>query len=495
MSAHLLIFIEEKISDDHLSFMDMYIPDIIREKASASGIVDNIYYSIPESYSGKLKSYKNVLIRKSIDDIVFWKEILEKTGFTSLIKIYGDSPFFDISIIKEMLEQHKKYLAEFTFSENVPEGLACEIISMELVKDLPETDKKTLSLSEVVRTNINRFDVELYYRDPDIRDKRISFRSGNLRGKKIMENIYKAAKGIPAYEKIKDIIETDPEILYAGPSYAEIELTGRCQLNCIFCYRKTLQKVHGDMDTSTFKKIIREMWRFELPYTICLGGSGEPLLHPGLYEMLEHANNDALVDKIIIETNGIDADSNFSGFLEKTENNKIITIVNINGYNNETYKKLHGEDYFNRVFNNIESLKFLNSEQSKKLYVQIMKINETEDYLDRYYDFWEKQNIPIILQKQNTYLGRIEDRTYSDLSPLERTPCWHLQRDVFILWDGRVTFCKEDVSGKYFSASINSESLTDIWNRKKEIFVNNYKSELSKEPDCNNCDEWYTFNF
>ena len=75
-----------------------------------------------------------------------------------------------------------------------------------------------------------------------------------------------------------------------------------------------------------------------------------------------------------------------------------------------------------------------------------MKINETEPFLDRFYDFWEKYKIPIILQKQNTYLGKIQDRNYSDLTPLERTPCWHLQRDLVVLVDGSVPLCREDIS-------------------------------------------------
>jgi hypothetical protein len=57
--------------------------------------------------------------------------------------------------------------------------------------------------------------------------------------------------------------------------------------------------------------------------------------------------------------------------------------------------------------------------------------------------------VPIILQKQNVYLGRVEDRRYSDLSPVERIPCWHLQRDLFILSDGTVGFCKQDVDAPF----------------------------------------------
>ncbi len=85
--------------------------------------------------------------------------------------VYADSPFLDPEIIKDMLDVHLRYLAEFTYSENLPRGYSCEIIAHALVKSVPESDSTMLPLSEVVRSNINQFDVELYYRDPDIREK------------------------------------------------------------------------------------------------------------------------------------------------------------------------------------------------------------------------------------------------------------------------------------------------------------------------------------
>ena len=112
--------------------------------------------------------------------------------------------FLIVEILKEMGEIHIKYLAEFTFSENLPEGFACEIISRELVNQIPDTNEKTLPLGKVIRANINKFDVELFYKEPDIRSKRISFRLNNLRDRKIMENLYNIKKTIPSYSEIKD---------------------------------------------------------------------------------------------------------------------------------------------------------------------------------------------------------------------------------------------------------------------------------------------------
>lgn len=86
--------------------------------------------------------------------------------------------------------------------------------------------------------------------------------------------------------------------------------------------------------------------------------------------------------------------------------------------------RFHKTDAFDKVLKNIRVFRELNAD-AERVYIQIMKINETDEmgkenevksYLDKYYDFWEGEKIPIILQKQNVYSGRIPDRRYSDLS-------------------------------------------------------------------------------
>lgn len=493
MKVDALLFVDNELTDTELILNKSFFPENIAKKLEGIELISEVYYSLPGSYSGKLEASKKSLKRDDRNDIEIWKDLFQKTGADHIIKIFVDSPFLDPEIIKEMLDIHLNNLAEFTYSENLPPGFSCEIISKELIETIPETEEKTLPLSDVIKSNINQFDVELYYREPDIRNKRITFRSSNARDKEIMENTYAHLNRVPVYSEIEDTINLHPELLYIGPSYLEIELTGRCDLDCIFCYRKTLGEIHGDMEVDLYKKILSDLRFFNLPYSVCFGGSGEPLMHNHLYEILELTEKEDLMHNIVIETNGIYADANLKSFLLSRNDPRIKLICNLNGLDDETYRSIHGFDGFEKAFHNITSIaEALNDHES--VYLQIMKINETEEYLDSYYDFWEKYKIPVILQKQNTYIGKMEDRRYSDLSPLERTPCWHLQRDMYILSDGRVTFCKQDVDGTHAKGNLANESIKEIWAKSKKYFLNDYKSDYATSPDCKSCDEWYTFN-
>ncbi len=488
-----MLYVDDRLSDENLIFAGKYLPDELAVRLKGVDGITDIYFSVPEGFSGGITANKSCLERKERDDIAFWRRCFSETGIDHAVKIFCDSPFLDAEIIKDMLDTHVKYLAEFTYSENLPSGYSCEIISKELLKSIPESGEKMVPLSEVIRGNINKFDVELYYREPDLREKRISFRSGNPCDERIMENLYTVSGAVPAYGGIKDLIETHPEALFISPSYVETELTGNCELDCIFCYRKTLRHARQDMDLEVFKRILSGMESFGLPYSVCFGGSGEPLMHGRFYEICDLALEEKNLSTLVIETNGIRADNNFKNYMNNKSDERIKIVFNINGMDAGTYSRIHGGDYYKAVSENILSLK--ESASSKDgIYIQIMKINETEPFLDGYYTFWEKFKIPIILQKQNTCLSRIKDRRYSDLSPLERTPCWHLQRDIYILSDGRAGFCKQDVDGDFARGDLKTESLRNIWDRSRESFLDNYRNKLSASPDCKACDEWYTFN-
>jgi spiro-SPASM protein len=490
----VLLFTEKGCSDDDLTFNGNFLPQYLADEVTSIDGVSSAFFACPDSYEGKLTNMSNNIPMKDHDDVAFWKELFSKSDADHIVKIYSDSPFLDSVIIEEMIKLHIEYLAEFTYSENLPAGFGCEIVSRELITAIPEFEEKTLPLSKVIKSNINHFDIELYYKEPDIRDKRLSFRCGDSREKAILERISSVAGKKPSYDEIKGVIEKNPEVLYVGPSYVEIELTGNCDLDCIFCFRNTLPQYHGDMDISTLDKIITEMNSFNLPYTVCLGGSGEPMMHPNFYEALDKMHEEKLISTILIETNGVYGDNNFRNYIQKKDNHKIRLIININGYDKATYQKLHGKDNFDTVYENVIQLRELFSSEDT-MFVQIMKINETEEFLDRYYDFWDKEKVQVILQKQNTYLGKVEDRRYSDLSPLNRIPCWHLQRDLYFNSNGTASFCKQDIESQYSADNINNSSLSDIWNNRKEAFLNDYKGKLAENPDCESCDEWYTFNF
>jgi spiro-SPASM protein len=122
-------------------------------------------------------------------------------------------------------------------------------------------------------------------------------------------------------------------------------------------------------------------------------------------------------------------------------------------------------------------------------YVQAVRMKGNEEQIEKFYRAWIAEPLntrsgeAVIIQKYDDFCGFFPKRQASDLSPVERQPCWHLQRDMNILVDGQVSRCREAVCpiGNAFN-----ENLAEIWQ--------NFNLNEEKSP-CGVCDEYYTFNF
>ena len=127
------------------------------------------------------------------------------------------------------------------------------------------------------------------------------------------------------------------------------------------------------------------------------------------------------------------------------------------------------------------------------VWAQIMRIKENEIEVEPFYRFWKNLGVNVIIQKYDTFCKLLEDKRVADLSPFNRHPCWHLKRDMYILADGSVPLCKEDVKRNNILGNAFSDSLDSI--RKKTFEVYKKHLECRYGDLCGACDEYYTYNF
>jgi spiro-SPASM protein len=136
-------------------------------------------------------------------------------------------------------------------------------------------------------------------------------------------------------------------------------------------------------------------------------------------------------------------------------------------------------------------------------YVQAVRVDGAEDDTEKFYRSW-KEAAPrgqanIIIQKYDDFCGALPKRQASDLSPIERQPCWHLMRDMPVLIDGSVPLCRErlfdadpDVSA-FRLGNVFTDSLEEIWSRGQEPYHEQCRGRYGYP--CAGCDEYYTYNF
>ncbi|MDP3888619.1 MAG: radical SAM protein [bacterium] len=83
------------------------------------------------------------------------------------------------------------------------------------------------------------------------------------------------------------------------PEIAQIEITNRCNFNCLMCQRIDLKVPISDMDYNVYLKVMKKLDGIK---EIILTGWGEPLMHPKLIEIIDVAKKNK--KRVSLTSNG-----------------------------------------------------------------------------------------------------------------------------------------------------------------------------------------------
>ena len=137
-----------------------------------------------------------------------------------------------------------------------------------------------------------------------------------------------------------------------APLLIDIGATKICNIKCKYCYG-----IYQKMDNSMMippEKLVQLFHDAPLlgVKALTLTGDGEPTLNPGMWDALMIGKKNGL--DIGIATNGVALNEDKIKVILKTA---VWCRFNISAGTKETYKDIHGADYFNRVVDNIVQMR------------------------------------------------------------------------------------------------------------------------------------------
>jgi spiro-SPASM protein len=261
------------------------------------------------------------------------------------------------------------------------------------------------------------------------------------------------------------------------------------------------------MPKAAFAALMEKIENFAGDAVIDLSLWGEPALHPECMELIETVLSRPGLS-LIIETSGIGwksadlealAQAASRAAPRKNRMSPLSWIVSLDAHDPERYKQARGAGFAEAV----SCAKTLLALFPKDAYVQAVRVKGFEDDIEHFYRSWKNETgmndgSRIIIQKYDDFAGALPKLQASDLSPVKRRPCWHIQRDMNILLDGRVPQCREDLAalannGSGVWGNAFNEDLAVIWERGAELYLEHCKA--SYKGICAACDEYYTYNF
>jgi spiro-SPASM protein len=452
-------------------------------------------------------------------------------GFDLTYYAWADSPFLDPVLAAALAERHLKYAAEYSYADGWPYGFSPELLSpgtAGILAKIAGEDQGPVerdSLFAVLQKDINAFDIETEISPADLRSHRLNLSAGSKRNLLLLTRFFVAAGGIPAAADAGGIIAGKPELLRTLPAFYPVQVAGGCPQSCAICPWPDLGARAGTpvterkdfLDPAAFEDLLNRIAAFSGDAVIDISLWGETALHPQKMELIRLALSRPEL-ALVIETCGlgwkegeIEAAASLAAAapsgpasLRPSGLPPLSWIVSLDTADSRRYRELRGPGFAEAEGNAKKLLGLF----PKDAYVQAVRTAGAEDDIEKFYRSW-KEAAPsgagnIIIQKYDDFCGTRQRMQASDLSPVERQPCWHLMRDLPILLDGTVPRCREDLSVFHgvkdkILGNVFSESLNTIWSRGEEFYVQQCALAGSKEPEyqgsCAGCDEYYTYNF
>jgi radical SAM protein with 4Fe4S-binding SPASM domain len=100
-----------------------------------------------------------------------------------------------------------------------------------------------------------------------------------------------------------------------------------------------------------------------------------------------------------------------------------------------------------------------------------------------------------MLRHDNLFRGRVTRADATDMTPLHRYSCRQWRAGLYVLADGSVVPCREDVDGEQALGRVE-DGLRAIWTGEKSARFHNLheRGQWDEDSFCASCKEWY-YNF
>ncbi|MFP4231831.1 MAG: spiro-SPASM protein [Spirochaetaceae bacterium] len=423
-------------------------------------------------------------------------EAQEAQGTEALLYCRLDTPFLDAEVTRQMLANHYTYVAEYSFADGYPEGVTPEIVDprilgrlLTLAEGAPEpVDRR--GLFAVVQKDINAFDVETELSPVDLRMLRATLACDIRRNFILCDRI--AGKTTGNAREVGELLQRRGELLRTLPAFTSIQVVeGDVQRPIHSPYpliRPDALETRSEMSRARFEALVQELAEFAPDGMVHISLWGEVGLHSDVAGLVEAVEAQPGLD-LLVETSGVGWQSETLAAVARMHLASTRFIVDLDTDDEESYRRVRGEG-FQEARRTADTLLEAHGE---RVYVQAVRMQETEAEVEAFYRAWKQRGAQVIVQKYDHYCGRLPDRRVADISPVSRFPCRHTQRDLYVLADGTVPMCREDIDRDHSMGNVFEDGIETVWNNASEAHLRQVRQDYPEL--CRGCDEYYTFNY
>ena len=436
---------------------------------------------------------------------------------TLLLYYFLDAPFLDLGVTQRMLENHRRYFAEYTFADGFPDAVAPTILNHDMPERLltlvkPEDDPKDWDcLFTVLRRDINAFEVETELSDEDFRGLRLHLRCNCRRNYLLCRALY--AAGARDEQTLLRVVKERPELLRTVPAYSSVQVVREVVQPVIYdpfrlvsdtrigpvephavgpqdqehsCKAGRVEEF--ELSPEQFAEYLDMLAAFSGDAVVEISHWGEAGRHSRLHELVGAAVMRPGIS-LIVRTGGVGWPEGALERVAESADDTVRLVIELDADEQGLYRRIRGDGFAEAQRFTERALELF----GERCHIQAVRMDLNEEQLEVYYRSWKARTENVIIQKYDDCAGRLTPRKVVDLSPIKRFPCWHLKRDLVVLIDGSVPVCKQDIELEHRLGNVFEDGIESVWSAAEEF----YRAHLSEDYPllCRSCDEYYTFNF
>lgn len=245
------------------------------------------------------------------------------------------------------------------------------------------------------------------------------------------------------------------------PVDLQIETTSTCQAACHFCPYPKMNRFGGLMDRHLFEKIIDEASTIDVIEGITITGLGEPTLDPHLVRRVAFARSRMPGRTISIFTNGEHmTPSRFEALRDSGMTHVVFSLNAVSQEQHERVMALKGK--FDIVCKNIDHA-ILNAYHVRVRVTAVLNADMfTPEDAPVFYKRWGHQLLNGHGQVVNEGNWMGDNRTIRDFDP--NSTCHRAISHMYVMYDGRVSTCCFDPSGKMVFGDLTTQTIREVYN-------------------------------
>lgn len=262
-----------------------------------------------------------------------------------------------------------------------------------------------------------------------------------------------------------------------GPVEIGIEVTNRCNLNCIMCSRQEMTRPLGDISWDLFSKIVNQTSKAAEIYN--LFGLGEPLLQPLLFKMIDYCQQKGVPVALSTNATLLD-DKNIKQLINHPPD---FLLLALDAQTAKTYQKIERGGNFHQVRSNIQRYLKKKQEKDPPTFVVLLFIkqilNEAEVF--DFKKYWRNKGASVTYIKPVTQMINLKTKSS------QPARCLFPWRTLSVTWQGEVFPCCQDTNCSFNLGNLKDQSFEAIWNGPNWQHLRASFKNRQLEPLCLSC--------